>query len=95
MVPGVQTFISACTESGIPLCLDNNSGDPIGVGLAQCNVGNGERSYAATAYLDPKTRKSLKNLTIITSTSVNRVLFDGVTANGVELYNYITSQKGV
>ncbi|KAL4860429.1 hypothetical protein BDV12DRAFT_205074 [Aspergillus spectabilis] len=38
MVPGVETFFQACLAAGIPVCVDNNSGNPVGVGLAQFNV---------------------------------------------------------
>jgi choline dehydrogenase len=93
MVPGVETFITACLENGIPMCLDNNSGNPVGVGLAQFNIGRGERSYAATAFLDP-VRKTNNNLSVITNTSVDRILFEGKTARGVELYNNSTGDKG-
>jgi hypothetical protein len=93
MVPGVETFITACLENGIPMCKDNNSGNPVGVGLAQFNIGGGERSYAATAFLDP-VRKTHKNLTVVTSTSVDRIVFDGKTARGVELYDNLTGERG-
>jgi len=94
MVPGVETFITACQEIGVPLCLDNNSGNPVGVGLAQFNIGGGERSYAANAFLDIA-RKTYKNLTVVTSTIVDKIVFEKKTATGVELYDLLTSQKGV
>jgi len=95
MVPGVSTFITASLENGIALCKDNNSGNPVGVGLAQFNIGNGERSYAATAFLDPVRKSNPRNLTVVTGTSVDRVVFDGKTARGVELYDNLTGGKGV
>ncbi|PIG86446.1 hypothetical protein AARAC_006468 [Aspergillus arachidicola] len=41
MVPGIEAFIQACFETGIPLCPDINSGNPVGVGLAQFTFGMG------------------------------------------------------
>lgn len=94
MVPGAETFIQACKGTGMPTCLDNNSGNPIGVGLAQFNVGGGERSYAATAYLDNDARKALKNLKIVTQTAVDRVIFEGLKATGVVLFDSKSGQAG-
>jgi len=94
MVPGVETFITACQEIGVPMCLDNNSGNPVGVGLAQFNIGGGQRSYAATAFLD-KARNTYKNLTVVTSTIVDKIALEKKTATGVEIYDTSTSQKGV
>jgi choline dehydrogenase-like flavoprotein len=87
MVAGIETFVKACLENGIPLCPDINSGNPVGVGLAQFNVRNGERCYAANAFLSESARASLKNLTILTETECDRVdSTDGV-VTGVELFH--------
>jgi choline dehydrogenase-like flavoprotein len=87
MVPGVKTFFEACIETGIPLCPDNNSGNPVGVGLAQFNVRHGERSYAANAFLDAPTRNSLKNLTIMTETDCDKIHTTNGVVTGVDLYH--------
>jgi choline dehydrogenase-like flavoprotein len=70
MVPGVETFFCACVEAGMTVCPDNNSGNPVGVGLAQFNVGKWERSYAANAFLGDQRRSTLKQLTVLTRTPV-------------------------
>lgn len=87
MVPGMETFVKACLENGIPICPDINSGNPVGVGLAQFNVRNGERCYAANAFLSESARSSLKNLTIVTETECDRVHSGDKVATGVDLYH--------
>ncbi|PWY63978.1 glucose-methanol-choline oxidoreductase [Aspergillus eucalypticola CBS 122712] len=92
MVPGVETFFKACVETGMPVCLDNNSGNPVGVGLAQFNVRRGERSYAANAFLDHSSRTRLPNLTIMTDTECDKIYCADGTATGVELYHKPTQE---
>ncbi|GLI77937.1 hypothetical protein PoHVEF18_006234 [Penicillium ochrochloron] len=94
MVPGIETFIQACFETGIPLCPDINSGNPVGVGLAQFNVRNGERSYAANAFLGESARASRKNLTIVTNTECDRVRSRDGIVTGVDLYDKLTGALG-
>ncbi|OQU95356.1 hypothetical protein CLAIMM_01577 [Cladophialophora immunda] len=87
MTPGVEMFFQACHETGIDFCPDNNSGNPVGVGLAQFNNAGGVRSYAANRFLDEETQQRLPNLQILTRTSVDKILFDDTTprAVGVEI----------
>ncbi|OOQ82080.1 glucose-methanol-choline oxidoreductase [Penicillium brasilianum] len=87
MVPGIETFVQACLETGISVCPDINSGNPVGVGLAQFNVRNGERCYAANAFLGESTRASLENLTIVTDIECDRVHCEDGVATGVDLYD--------
>ena len=94
MVPGVETFFKACAETGMPVCLDNNSGNPVGVGLAQFNVRRGERSYAANAFLDHSSRANLPNLTIMTDTECDKVYSNERVATGVDLYHKGTRETG-
>ncbi|KAJ2932946.1 hypothetical protein H1R20_g4155, partial [Candolleomyces eurysporus] len=56
-----------------PFNLDPNSGYPLGVTWTQSNIGNGERSSAATAYLGPQVRRRV-NLDIVINTLATRVL---------------------
>ncbi|KAJ2926838.1 hypothetical protein H1R20_g10291, partial [Candolleomyces eurysporus] len=56
-----------------PFNLDPNSGDPIGVTWNQNTFGNGERSSAATAYLNTEVRRR-PNLDIVINTLATRVL---------------------
>ncbi|TFK20469.1 aryl-alcohol oxidase [Coprinopsis marcescibilis] len=55
---------------------DYNSGRPIGLGFLQTTIGNGERSSAATGYLNASVR-ARPNLTILLNTFVTRVLSAG------------------
>ncbi|KAJ5713039.1 glucose-methanol-choline oxidoreductase [Penicillium malachiteum] len=93
MVPGIETFVEACLENGIPLCPDINSGNPVGVGLAQFNVRNGERYYAANAWLNESARKSLRNLTIVTETECDLLHSRNGIVTGVELYHRPTGEN--
>ncbi|BCS23649.1 GMC family oxidoreductase [Aspergillus puulaauensis] len=92
LVPGVNTFFQACVEAGMPICPDNNSGDPVGVGLAQFNVRRGERSYAANAFLADSARAGLQNLTVLTDTECDKVCSNGRIATGVDLYHKATKR---
>jgi choline dehydrogenase-like flavoprotein len=94
MVPGVQTFFQACVAAGIPVCLDNNSGNPVGVGLAQFNVRDGERSYAANAFLSDDTRSNLANLVVVTDTECDRVVIQDKKVVGVELFDKVHGNSG-
>jgi choline dehydrogenase len=61
---------------------DMNSGQLLGVGPAQINVGRAFRSSTARAYLAPA--MSRKNLQVVTDATVTRILFTGHRATGVE-----------
>ncbi|KAJ5719214.1 glucose-methanol-choline oxidoreductase [Penicillium malachiteum] len=93
MVPGIETFVEACLENGIPLCPDINSGNPVGVGLARFNVRDGERYYAANAWLNESARKSLQNLTIVTETECDLLHSRNGIVSGVELYHRPTREN--
>ncbi|RVX66396.1 hypothetical protein B0A52_09626 [Exophiala mesophila] len=88
MSPGVETFFKACREIGIPVCPDNNSGNPVGVGLAQFNNGGGIRWYAANGYLSTKARDAMPRLTILTNTSTDKIVFEGAKAVGVTAFDH-------
>lgn len=59
MTSRVTNFVEACQEVGMDICPDINYGNPMGVGLAQFNVSDGVRYYAANAYLDEQFRVRL------------------------------------
>lgn len=88
MSPGVELFFRACQEVGIPVCLDNNAGNPVGVGLAQFNTRDGIRSYSANAFLGEETRQKLPHLKVLTNTSVDQILFHNQQAEGVKLFDH-------
>ncbi|KAH6912219.1 pyranose dehydrogenase [Coprinopsis sp. MPI-PUGE-AT-0042] len=57
----------------VPFNVDQSSGYPLGLTWQQSSIGHGERSSAATAYLDATVRKR-KNLTIAVNAYATRVL---------------------
>lgn len=65
---------------------DHNSGEPIGVSVAQLKCPKGVRVHSAAAFLPHhfRTRFSEK-LSIVTSTICSRVIFESGMAVGVEL----------
>ncbi len=75
-------FIRAGEQIGGHLNQDFNGEDQEGYGLYQATIKNGRRMSAARAYLHPVT--SRRNLIIEKNALVQRILFDGNRATGVE-----------
>ena len=61
--------------------LDHNSGNPIGISVCQIAASNGRRTTASDALLSAGPR----NLTVVTNATVERILFEGQKAVGVEI----------
>ncbi|NUR86682.1 MAG: choline dehydrogenase, partial [Nonomuraea sp.] len=82
--PNVTTgaFLQACQELGYTRLAELN--EPSNEGYSQTPVtqNRGRRWSAADAYLRPALKRP--NLTVLTGTDVDRVLFDGLRAIGVE-----------
>jgi len=74
-------WIEAGRQAGYPLTTDPNGFQQEGFGRMQMTVGDGRRCSAANAYLRPAMRRS--NLAVRTHAWVNRVLFEGRRAVGV------------
>lgn len=81
--PVSNAFIKAGVEAGYPATDDFNNDVQEGVGQYKVNQKDGERCGVARAYLHPVMDRP--NLTIMTHALVNRVLFDGKRATGVEV----------
>ncbi|KIW24520.1 uncharacterized protein PV07_10231 [Cladophialophora immunda] len=79
--PGVSKVFEIAQAHGYPINLDQNSGNPIGIGLSPTTVSHGLRTTAASAFLDNRP----PNLTVWTDAVAARILFDGKTAVGVQL----------
>lgn len=77
-----DAMIAACGELGVPHTEEPNLPAQEGVGYTTANIKNGRRQSAAVVFLDPVRKR--RNLTIVTEAPVNRVLFDGTRAVGVE-----------
>ena len=76
-------FIEAATRLGHPEREDMNGTAHDGVGFMQHTIKNGRRHSAFTAFVKPILNRP--NLTVRTGCLVEKVLFDGRTAIGVEL----------
>jgi choline dehydrogenase len=77
-----DAFFGAVQEAGYPLTSDVNGHRQEGFAKFDRNIKRGRRISAARAYLYPVLKRA--NLTVITRAMVNRVLFDGKKAHGVE-----------
>jgi choline dehydrogenase-like flavoprotein len=78
-----EAFIEAAEQAGLPRNDDFNGPEQDGVGWYQVTQRNGMRCSAAVAYLHPALGR--ENLTLVTGAHVNRVVFDGARATGVEI----------
>ncbi|RDW84957.1 hypothetical protein BP6252_02547 [Coleophoma cylindrospora] len=87
-LPGASDFIKACMQAGIPLNTDHNSGNPIGVSVAQLNCPNAVRISSARAYLSEEFQKQhASQLSILCGAMCSRILFDANKAIGVEIFD--------
>ncbi|SEO36056.1 choline dehydrogenase [Paracoccus alcaliphilus] len=75
-------YLDAMRELGYPINAAYNAEPTEGAAFIHVTQHNGTRFNAARGYLDPIKRR--KNLRIITGATVNRILFDGRKASGVE-----------
>jgi choline dehydrogenase len=75
-------FADAGVEAGLARNDDFNGAEQDGVGMYQLTQRGGLRASAAVAYLHPAMERP--NLTVMTHMHVNRVLFEGARAVGVE-----------
>jgi choline dehydrogenase len=76
-------FVEAGVEAGLELNEDFNGAVQDGVGMYQVTQRGGMRASAAVAYLHPA-QAQRPNLTVMPYMHVNRVLFEGTRAVGVE-----------
>ncbi len=82
-----QAFVEAGVQAGLPRNEDFNGATQDGVGMFQVTQRGGLRASTAVAYLHPAAERP--NLTVMPYTQVQRVLFEGNRAVGVQ-----TSQLG-
>lgn len=86
-----EIYLNAAREVGYPITPDFNGAQQEGVGIYQVTQKSGERWSAARAYLHPHMGRRA-NLDVRTGAQVNRILFSGRHAVGVE---YIEHGKTV
>ncbi len=77
-----RAFVQSCQEYGIPLNADFNGPVQAGSGVYQTTTRDGRRCSAARGYLWPVMNRP--NLTLVTDAAVQRILFTGLRATGVE-----------
>ncbi len=82
MHPSNQYFIEAAQSLGLKLNSDFNGATQEGVGFYQINTANGRRMSSSVCYLNPA--KSRPNLTVMTKTQIEKVIFDGSKATGIK-----------
>lgn len=78
-----EVLIQAGVASGLPLNTDFNGESQEGIGRFQATIHQGKRCSAASAYLRPA--MSRKNLTVLTNTFVEKVIFSGNKATALTL----------
>ncbi len=83
MLSEQTAFYNACRAAGIPDSPDHNAPDASGVGPCPVNNPNGIRWSTALGYLDMARHRL--NLTIKANCTVQRILFEGKRATGVEV----------
>lgn len=81
--PLTRAWLRACQQAGLPLNPDFNSGEQAGCGLYQITARNARRSSAAIGYIRPARKR--QNLTVITNTTVTRLMIDKGRATGAEV----------
>lgn len=81
--PLCQDFLSACREAGLPLLADYHGGEMEGAFLTVGTQADGWRCSTEKGFLRPARKRA--NLTVMTHAEVERIVFDGKRANGVQL----------
>ncbi len=79
----LDAFRDACVETGIPEIEDFNRGDNEGVSYFQVNQRQGIRWTTAKGFLHPA--RGRPNLTVLTNTHVERLLFEGKRVRGLRV----------
>jgi len=81
--PLCEEMMAAGTGVGLTQVQDINESDAERIGYATSTIKNGRRVSAATAFLKPVLRRS--NLTVMTVTTVRRILLENGRAVGLEI----------
>ena len=78
-----EAFMDAAVAAGTPKVADINAAYDGGIGYQPCTIFEGRRQSAVRAFLAPA--RNRQNLTVFTETRVQRILFEGRRAVGVQL----------
>lgn len=80
--PTTRAMMDAARQAGLALVDDFNDGDARGAGLFQVNMRDGKRASIASNAIQPALRRP--NLKLVTQAFVQRIVFEGQRAVGVE-----------
>ena len=89
--PLFKAFLNSANEAGYKINKDMNGEDQEGFGMYDVTINNGERASVSKYYLDPT--KSRKNLQIFSESFVEKIIFDGKKAIGIEVNIKNKTQK--
>ncbi|MFT4054389.1 MAG: GMC family oxidoreductase N-terminal domain-containing protein [Novosphingobium sp.] len=81
--PLAEAMIHAGEEMGLTRKADLNTEDQEGIGYFSHNIRKGRRQSASIAFLEPATKRP--NVKVMTGVTVDRVVFEGRRAIGVEV----------
>jgi choline dehydrogenase len=81
----MEKLVAAGAEMGLRYNRDANQPDHEGIGPINATIKNGKRWSSARAFLEPASKRP--NLTVLTSTVVDRICFEGNRAIGIECSN--------
>ncbi len=81
--PLFKALIKSAEESGYKANPDMNGKDQEGFGMYDVNINNGQRASVSKHYLKPAENR--KNLNIFSNSFVERIIFDGQKAIGIEV----------
>jgi len=81
--PLFKAFLGAASEAGHKINPDMNGEFQEGFGMFDTTIHNGERASASKYYLNPA--KIRKNLNIFSNSFVEKIIFDGKKAIGIEV----------
>ncbi|KAG6606618.1 Choline dehydrogenase [Phytophthora cinnamomi] len=88
--PLFQAFLDAAVQAGYPFTEDVNGYQQEGVGWLDLTIHNGSRCSASAAYLTESVL-TRENLTVLTDTFVNKLVFEGKRAVGIEMEPFKTN----
>ena len=81
--PLFKAFVDSAGEAGYKINNDMNGKEQEGFGMYDVTIHNGERASVSKYYLNPA--KKRKNLKVFTEAYVERIIFDGKKAIGIEV----------
>jgi choline dehydrogenase len=81
--PLFKAFLNSAKEAGYKINNDMNGKDQEGFGMYDVTIHNGERASASKYYLNPARKR--ENLTVFTESFVEKIIFDGKKAVGIEV----------